>query len=171
MSLSETILIVEDEDEWCGIYQRAIRAHRPGHPVRVANDLATAERLIEEMTFAVAFVDIGLDLGDSRNVDGLRVMEKIRAASGKTSIVVVTGMSSRDMTPAVRTALRKYGVAESARKNSIEPSDIGRLLEEGLDAYQRSASGPPVRPDRPPGPRRSPPGPAPAPGSPRTAER
>lgn len=139
MTTRESVLIVEDEDEWCGIYERAISARHPGHPIKIANNLAAAERLINETTFAVAFVDIGLDLYDNRNVDGLRVMEKIRAANEDTSIVVVTGMSKRDMTSAVREALERYGVPDPAGKSSIVPSEISRLFEKGLDAYQKSA--------------------------------
>jgi ActR/RegA family two-component response regulator len=139
VSAKENVLIVEDEDEWCGIYARAINARHPGHPIKIANDLATAERFINETTFAVAFVDIGLDLDDNSNVDGLRVMEKIRAANEDTTIVVVTGMSKRDMTSAVREALERYGVPEPVGKNSVVPSQISRLFKEGLDAYQKAA--------------------------------
>ena len=39
--------------------------------VRVATDLASAERLIDAAKFAVAFVDIGLDISDDGNVDGV----------------------------------------------------------------------------------------------------
>ena len=66
-------MIVEDEDEWSGAYERASLSSE-NHTVRIAKDLVSAKRLIEATQFAVAFVDVGLDINDDRYVDGLRVL-------------------------------------------------------------------------------------------------
>jgi CheY-like chemotaxis protein len=50
-----------------------------GYTIKVTPNLVGAEQLIDAAKFAVAFVDVGLDADDDGNVDGLRVMEKIRA--------------------------------------------------------------------------------------------
>ena len=81
--------------------------------VKVAEDLAEATALIDEMQFAVAFVDIGLDVANDRNIDGLRVMDKIRSAHDETSIVVVTGRSGQDVLPIAKDAVRRYGAHDS----------------------------------------------------------
>jgi CheY-like chemotaxis protein len=133
------ILVVEDEDQWHSLYRRAAGAHGLGDAVKIAKDLATAEQLIEAAKFAVAFVDIGLDISDDRNVDGLRVMEKIRAAGDETSIVVVTGRSGQDALSIARDAMKKYDAYDAVGKSSVKPSDIRRLLEEGLEAYRKAA--------------------------------
>jgi ActR/RegA family two-component response regulator len=139
MGSDENVLIVEDEDEWRGIYERAVSAQIPEKTVKVAKDLASAERLIAAEKFAVAFVDIGLDISDDQNVDGLRVMEKIRATGDETSIVVVTGRSGQDVLPITRDAIMKYGAYYTVGKSTVDPSEIRRLLAGGLDAY-RSAT-------------------------------
>lgn len=133
------ILIVEDEDEWCGIYLRAVNALGAHYTIKVAKDLAGAEELIEAAKFAVAFVDVGLDVSDDRNVDGLRVMGKIRAMHDETSIVVVTGRSGQDVLSITRDAIKKYDAYDTVGKSTVRPSDIRRLLEGGLEAYMRSA--------------------------------
>lgn len=133
------VLIVEDEDDWCAIYERTAR--REGvNTIKVAKNLSEAERLIDAMEFAVAFVDVGLDVGDDRNIDGLRVMEKIRAVGDETSIIVVTGRSGRDVLPITRDAIIKYHAYDTVGKVPLEPSDLRRLLLEGLQAYKKTTS-------------------------------
>jgi ActR/RegA family two-component response regulator len=138
---AKNLLIVEDNKEWCDSYARA--ASREGFDsIKIAEDLARAIRFIDEMQFAVAFIDIALNHTDDRNSDGIRVMEKIREAGDPTSIVVVTGRSGRDVLPITRDALKKYGAFDIAQKSEIEPQDIRRLLGTGLDAYrQENVSG------------------------------
>ncbi|HKR51426.1 MAG TPA: response regulator [Pseudonocardiaceae bacterium] len=133
------VLIVEDEDDWCAIYERTAR--REGvDTIKVAKTLSEAERLIDAMEFAVAFVDVGLDVGDDRNIDGLRVMEKIRAVGDETSIIVVTGRSGRDVLPITRDAIIKYHAYDTVGKVPLEPSDLRRLLLGGLQTYKKTAS-------------------------------
>ena len=131
------ILIVEDEKQWQGTYERAVNLQGSGRRVKVAADFAAAERLIDATKFAVAFVDVGLDVSDDRNVDGLRVMEKIRAVGDEeTSIVVVTGRSGQDLLDIVRDAILKYGAFYTVGKRSVEPAQIRELLAGGLKAYR-----------------------------------
>lgn len=139
MTTINNVLIVEDEDDWCAIYERTAR--REGvSTIKVAKTFSEAERLIDAMEFAVAFVDVGLDVSDDRNVDGLRVMEKIRAVGDETSIIVITGRSGRDVLPITRDAIIKYHAYDTVGKVPLEPSDLRRLLQGGMKAYKNSAS-------------------------------
>ena len=140
MGSDANVLIVEDEDEWRRIYQRAVSAQKPGQTIKVAKDLAGAASLIDSTKFAVAFVDVGLDVSDDQNVDGLRVMQKIRDTGDETSIVVVTGRSGQDVLPITRDAIKKYGAFDTIGKGSVEPSDIRRLLKGGLEAYESATT-------------------------------
>jgi CheY-like chemotaxis protein len=139
VAYGENVLIVEDEDEWRRIYQRAVGAEGSGPTVSVATDLASAERLIDATKFAVAFVDVGLDVSDDQNIDGLRVMEKIRATGDETSIVVVTGRSGQDVLSITRDAIKKHQAYDTVGKSSVVPADIRRLLEGGLKEYRKAA--------------------------------
>lgn len=138
MRSDANVLIVEDEDEWRSIYERAVSSQRPGQTIKVAKDLTGAERLIDSTKFAVAFVDVGLDVADDQNVDGLRVMQKIRDTGDETSIVVVTGRSGQDVLSITRDAIKKYHAFDTIGKGSVEPSDIRRLLKDGLAAYEQA---------------------------------
>lgn len=140
MQFRENVLIVEDEEEWRGIYERAAGSHGSPHGIRVATDVASGERLIEAVKFAVALVDICLDISDDGNVDGVRVMEKIRAIGDETSIVVVTGRSGQDVLHITRDALIKYGAYDTVAKSAVRPADIRQLIEGGLEAYRKAAA-------------------------------
>src|SRR5215468_432306 len=105
MQITENVLIVDDEEDWCQIYERAAR--RQGLSViEVARNLQQARALLDTMAYAVAFVDIGLDVADDRNIDGLRVMETIRELGDETSILVVTGRIGADVVPITRDAIK-----------------------------------------------------------------
>lgn len=140
MTTTNNVLIVEDEDDWCAIYERTAR--REGvSTIKVAKTFSEAERLIDAMEFAVAFVDVGLDVDDDQNVDGLRVMEKIRSTGDETSIIVITGRSGRDVLPITRDAIIKYHAYDTVGKvPRLEPSDLRRLMQEGMQAYKQAAS-------------------------------
>jgi CheY-like chemotaxis protein len=136
----KNLLIVEDAQEWCDAYTRA--AIRENFPIiKVAKHLKEAESYIGDMQFAVAFVDIGLNEADDRNVDGLQVMEKIRKAGDKTSIIVVTGRSGQDVLPITRDSIFKYQVHNIMRKADIEPSEIRGFLKAGLEAFEKATAG------------------------------
>ncbi len=80
MAVSANALVVDDEPSWSEVYQRAL--WRVGvDRVEVTDTYEGAATAIDAMRFAVAIVDIGLAVDDDTNVDGLRVMEKIRAAA------------------------------------------------------------------------------------------
>lgn len=140
MRSDENVLIVEDEDEWSGAYERAVDSLGENHTVRIAKDLVSAKRLIEATQFAVAFVDVGLDINDDRNVDGLRVMESIRATDVETSIIVVTGRSGQDVLSIARDAIKEYDAYDTVGKSSVAPAEIRRLLEGGLAEYRKAAA-------------------------------
>jgi CheY-like chemotaxis protein len=141
MGSDDNVLIVEDEDEWCRNYERAMDSLGREQTVKVAKDLADAEQLIDSTKFAVAFVDVGLDVSDDQNIDGLRVMQRIRDANDETSIVAVTGLvvtggTGQDVRPTIRDAILKYRPYDVIGKSTVRPSDIRRLLEGGLEEYR-----------------------------------
>lgn len=138
MGTSVNVLVVEDESQWRGIYQRAAASLGTGRRVKVAANLADAERLIDEIRFAVAFVDIGLDRSDDRNLDGLQVMEKIRSIGDETSIVVVTGQSGPDAISIARDALKRYSALDILAKKDVALADIRKLMADGLTTYQQA---------------------------------
>ena len=139
---SKNLLVVEDDPDWCDIYLRAGNREK-FDMVRIAQNVRQAETFIEEMQFAVALIDIGLNSTDGQNVDGLRVMEKIRDCGDPTSIVVVTGRSGRDVLPITRDVIKKYDAIEIVGKTEIDPPQIRMLLREGLAAFTagRAAQG------------------------------
>jgi len=126
------VLIVEDERAWAQIYRRTVDSFGAELGVEAADTYRAAVRLIESLTFAVAFIDIGLDISDDRNVDGLRVMEKIREKSEDTCIIVVTGRSGSDVLQIIRDAIRRYNAYDVLTKSTVTPAALRRLLEGAL---------------------------------------
>ena len=140
MGSHENILIVEDEDEWRGIFKRAVGSPQSGQRVEIAEDLDGAKQLIEATKFAVAFVDVGLDIEDDRNIAGLQVMEWIRAKGDETSIIVVTGRSGQDVLKITRDAIKDYQAYDTVGKKSVTPMEIRELLVGGLEAYRAESA-------------------------------
>jgi ActR/RegA family two-component response regulator len=136
----EHILIVEDEDEWCGIFQRAIGSPQSGQRVEIAKNFAHAKQLIEATKFAVAFVDVGLNINDDRNIAGLQVMEWVRSMGDETSIIVVTGRSGQDVLKIARDAIKAYQAYDTVGKSSVTPAEIKELLANGLEAYRAQSA-------------------------------
>lgn len=129
------LLIVEDDEEWRDAYSRNV-ARAGAFRVKVAESLISAKALIDEMQFAVAFIDIGLDVNDDQNVDGLLVMDKIRSIDEETSIVVITGRSGRDVMPITKAALKQFKAFDIVAKSSTEPAEVHSLLKGGLAEYE-----------------------------------
>ncbi len=139
MTTARSLLIVEDQPEWCSIYARA--AARQGiRSVKVAENLAQAIELVDEIQFAVAFIDIGLAVADDRNIDGLKVMDKIRSVKDGTSIVVVTGRSGLDVLPITRESIMRYHAHNIMGKAEITPDDIEEALRSGLEMFEKRNS-------------------------------
>jgi CheY-like chemotaxis protein len=135
LATARNVLIVEDESEWRDIYVKT--AAREGvRTVKIAAGLAEATTLIDEMQFAMAFIDIGLNVGDDRNIDGLQVMDKIRSINDETSIVVVTGRSGTDVLPITKDAIRRYNAHDILGKATTTPAEIKEALITGLETFE-----------------------------------
>jgi ActR/RegA family two-component response regulator len=144
LSVCENLLIVEDDPEWCRAYAR-VAASEGLTTIKVAERLDEASLLVDDMRFAVAFIDIGLNVDEDQNVDGLRVMAKIREMGDQTSIVVITGRSGRDVLPITRDSIVKYQAHEIVGKPDIGLQDLRNLLRSGLAAFrERAAADPPA---------------------------
>jgi ActR/RegA family two-component response regulator len=132
--VSKNLLVVEDDQEWCENYVRAAKTEG-FDSIKIAQNLRQAEALIDQMQFAVAFIDIGLNITDDRNVDGIRVMGKIRDSGDQTSIIVVTGRSGRDVLPIARNVLKEYNALDIVGKADAKPQEIRDLLRVGLGEF------------------------------------
>lgn len=131
---NRSLLVVEDDAEWREVYSRAAKAEGID-TVRTAMDLAGAAVLIDENLFTIAFIDIGLNVGDDQNVDGLRVMAKMRSLGDETSLIVVTGRSGRDVLAITRDSILKYHASTIFGKADITPKDIRESVRNGLAAF------------------------------------
>jgi ActR/RegA family two-component response regulator len=141
MAPAKNVLIVEDERDWSDIYERAV-AKRSIHSVRIATNLEEAEMLVAAMAFAVAFVDIGLDAHDDRNVDGLHVLKELAKSGDQTSLIVVTGKGTMKI---ARDAMKKYNALDVLDKGEVNPVILPKLLDEGLHAHDQAAAREPIR--------------------------
>jgi CheY-like chemotaxis protein len=135
---SNAALLVEDERSWSEVYERAAR--RVGFDaIKAAATYDAAASAVDSVRFAVAIVDIGLRVDDDRNVDGLRVMEKIRAVGDRTGIIVVTGRSGGDVLPIIRDSIKKFNAYDTIAKTTLVPAELRALLGGALREYQLGA--------------------------------
>lgn len=139
MKPDNNVLVVDDERSWRKFYEDELHELGVGRVWTVA-DLADAEEAVEAMRFAVALVDIGLEEKNDRNIDGLRVMEKIRKTGDQTSIIVVTGRSGQDVLPIVRDAMKKFDAHDTVAKKTLKPAQLRDLVQSGIQVYEEATS-------------------------------
>lgn len=139
MAINGNALLVEDERSWSEVYERAAR--RAGFDtITAARTYDEAASAVDSMRFAVAVVDIGLRVDDDRNVDGLRVMDKIRAIGDRTGIIVVTGRSGGDVLPIIRDSIKKFNAYDTIAKATLVPAELRALIGGAGQEYERGAA-------------------------------
>lgn len=139
MPSNHSLLIVEDDEEWCAIY--ADMATREGvGTVKTATNLAGAVELVDQIRFSFAIIDIGLDTAEDYNADGMKVLQRIRSLGDETSLIVVTGRSGVDVLPLTRDAIMKYQVLDIVGKMKVVPQDIREAIHRGVEAFTVSVA-------------------------------
>ncbi len=134
MPSTRSVLIVEDDESWRDIYASAVTAEGFGI-VRAAGNLAEAAELIDQIRFSVALIDVGLDITDDQNADGLRVLECIRSLGDETSLIVVTGRSGTDVLRITRDAIMKHYVQDILSKGELVPTVLREAIHQGVGAF------------------------------------
>jgi CheY-like chemotaxis protein len=126
------LLFADPHYGWHPIVERAARPSF--RVVESVHSLEDAEYLIDRRQFAVALVEVGLGF-HATNADGLRLMEKIRAAGDDaTSIILFSARADVD----VSDAFRKYRVFDGVTKSYANPRNLRMYLDRGLAAYQNA---------------------------------
>lgn len=108
------ILIIEDEHALGGALSLAVR--RLGHSPTLAASGAAALERISEQNFDAIVLDIGLP-----DINGLRVLEKIRNTGSKVPVVIITAHATLDHA----ITSQKLGIADYL----IKPLDLQRFEE------------------------------------------
>ena len=111
------ILIIDDEDESLYVFTRLLG--RLDCAVDAVGTLAEAERAMRRHRYDVIVTD--LRLSGSASEEGLDVLRAVRAQSGGTEVIVVTGYGS----PAAMTKAYQLGAAYYFEK----PVQPARLLD------------------------------------------
>lgn len=83
----ERLLLVDDDEVFCSVLARALRRH--GFEVEVAHDVESGLGAATREPPAYALIDLCLP-----ESSGLVMVERLRALSGDTRIVVLTGYAS-----------------------------------------------------------------------------
>lgn len=135
--MPETILIVEDNE----LMQKALGMYltEAGYGVEYCADGESALKAIKEQTYPVILIDLGLP-----DIEGLELIEKIKADHHKSQLIVVTGQSHPDVIKkAGDIGASDYLVKPPRRerivttvKNAIERFK----LQEEVSSYQEKSS-------------------------------
>lgn len=130
------VLIVEDDKVWQEIYLRNLSPLHAG-ALRLVGTLDEALKAIDEMAFAVAFVDIRLDEADQQNTDGLRVLEALGKTRDRTSSIMVTGYPTVAIT---RDALKEHHAYEAIGRGEVDPEKIQGMVDVATEERNRRAN-------------------------------
>lgn len=83
------ILIVDDQDNWR--LALTILLESEGYQVSQASNYKEAKTRLRRTTFDLVVLDVRLEDQDTYNVDGLDLLNTIRAKSPATRIIILTG--------------------------------------------------------------------------------
>jgi DNA-binding response OmpR family regulator len=87
--MNTTVLVVDDEQNLANLLEMVLT--KRGYQVHVALSVEDAQRLIEQIAFDLALIDIKIG---SR--DGLALLEEIRGCRPETKAIIITAYPTRD---------------------------------------------------------------------------
>jgi len=111
---SPHVLVVDDDKDIRLLHQRALQRH--GFQTTAAEDGESAIHAMETTSFDVVVTDI-----DMPNMNGIRLLECIRATDLDVPVIFVTGL------PSIETAIQS--VSLGALRYLTKPVDLGELVE------------------------------------------
>ena len=71
---SHNILIVEDQVRWQEIYEEALSEK---YMLTSVKTLKSAESALDSAKFDIAIIDLGLDIKDPYNIDGIKIIKRL----------------------------------------------------------------------------------------------
>lgn len=83
------ILIVDDRSDWRSLIQEILDDE--GYNLVFASNFQEAIAAIDKSNFDAAIVDVRLDDDDRYNVDGLKLLRKIKTKMPSTGVMILTG--------------------------------------------------------------------------------
>ena len=86
--MASGILVIDDQKDMLALLKRII-TEETGHEVVIENDPAHALEHFKSRTFALVFTDLKMP-----GMDGLQVMEKIKAVNPDTPVVIMTAFGT-----------------------------------------------------------------------------
>jgi CheY-like chemotaxis protein len=95
MSLSKTVIIVDDQLRWRTIFKTLLG--RMGLPLTIfeSDSLESASQLLEQESFDLAILDLRLVDEENQNLDGLFLLRNIKKKHPKTKVVLATAYPSK----------------------------------------------------------------------------
>ena len=123
------ILVVEDTKIWQDIFGESLLSE--GYQVKAARSYTEAKLILDRQSFDVAVVDIRLSDTDTKNKDGMKVLKDIRDAGDPTSIIIVSGHGTVELT---RDAFKEFKVLDFLEKGKFEDDEevFLQLVERGI---------------------------------------
>ncbi len=120
-------LVVEDDLAWQSILRELLED--AGLVVDVGDTVESALMQVGAQPHRVAIVDLSLVGSDSRNQDGLRVLEAIRLRDPGCTSILVSGYATVE---AAVNAITKYGALTCLQKERFSRSNFRDLLRRAL---------------------------------------
>ncbi len=136
---TKRILVVDDQQNVCNATKRLLEPE--GYRVDAANDVVSAKRLVDEICYDVALIDINLEDTNylAQNTDGVQVIEYIRSFNEGTRIVV---LSAQQSTQFVQASFLELGVNNYISKKETKPDEELSIIEGELKKVEIKRFGP-----------------------------
>ena len=128
------VIVIEDDVETCKTYANALK--KSDFDVNMAFDLKDALQGIEEKTYHVAVVDLGLQgQNNIENVSGLEVLDRLKKLGEGTVVVVISGQLKPQISA---DSIQKHGALRYITKDEIFEGGREQLINEVIFAFEKS---------------------------------
>jgi CheY-like chemotaxis protein len=123
------VLIVDDVPRWQGVFSDLLSQE---HDVTIADNYTDALNMLrnQEPPFHLAIIDIVLDECNTKNEDGLRLIEELRKMARYPEVIVVTGYSTMART---RRAFKQLAVFDYVEKYPFDHVTFRQAVREAVN--------------------------------------
>lgn len=121
-----TILVVDDLADWRKTMTEILK--NEGYDVVSASSFDKAAALLAKEAFDVAIIDIRLVDWDTRNKQGIQLLDKVSPELG-TQVIIATAYGTVET---AREAFRDYGVFDYLVKQKWNPGEFRKKVREAV---------------------------------------
>lgn len=122
-----TILIVEDDEDWCRLLVRYLGEE--SYKLEVADSFSLATELLRQDSFQVIILDLRLVEEDDENFQGMELLRVLREKDQDVAVIIVSAYGTVEH---VREGFKVHNIFAYLGKQSFDPEQYRKVVREAV---------------------------------------